>query len=158
MGEESSSVSNAPVIVQVYQEALALMKQHGLIEQGWTFGISNEKRFLGRCYYTSKVITYSKYFLHVPQAQITDTLLHEIAHALVGPGHHHNNVWRNMAIRVGAKPERCARGVTTSAQPNYVLECAKCKQRWYRFRIKAATHRLRHCNVPIKIYRVRKET
>ena len=35
-----------------------------------------------------------------------DVILHEIAHALVGRGHGHNEEWRNKCIEIGAKPEQ----------------------------------------------------
>ena len=33
--------------------------------------------------------------------EVKNTLLHEIAHALVGPGHRHNRVWRQKAREIG---------------------------------------------------------
>ena len=39
--------------------------------------------------------------------QVRDTILHEIAHALVGPGHGHDAVWKRKCREVGARPERC---------------------------------------------------
>ena len=37
---------------------------------------------------------------------IRETLRHEIAHALVGPGHGHDAVWKQKCREVGAKAER----------------------------------------------------
>ena len=40
--------------------------------------------------------------------EVRDTILHEIAHALVGPGHGHDAVWKAKCVEVGAKPEAAA--------------------------------------------------
>lgn len=65
--------------------------------------------------------------------QVRDTILHEIAHALT-PGHHHDIVWREMCIRVGAKPERCYSSVTVEAVPSpWKAECP-CKMKHERAR------------------------
>ena len=40
-------------------------------------------------------------------AEIEDTLLHEIAHALVGRRHHHDAVWRAKAREIGCTGQRC---------------------------------------------------
>jgi hypothetical protein len=40
--------------------------------------------------------------------QVRDTLLHEIAHALAGPGQGHNRVWQAHCLRIGAQPKACA--------------------------------------------------
>ena len=39
---------------------------------------------------------------------IRDTLLHEIARAIVGPGHAHDAVWRTAARRIGCTAKRCS--------------------------------------------------
>ena len=36
-----------------------------------------------------------------------DVVLHEIAHALTGPGHGHDWAWKQKCVLVGARPERC---------------------------------------------------
>lgn len=36
---------------------------------------------------------------------IKDTVLHEIAHAIVGGKHHHNNVWKACCNKIGCKPQ-----------------------------------------------------
>lgn len=38
---------------------------------------------------------------------IRDTILHEIAHALVGPNHCHDLVWKAKCLEIGATPRRC---------------------------------------------------
>jgi len=86
-----------------------LMKQHGLIERGWSFEFDNAKSRYGSCKHISKRITLSQYMLpHMKDEDIVDTILHEIAHALVGRGHGHNNVWRYKALEIGCRGKRCS--------------------------------------------------
>lgn len=37
---------------------------------------------------------------------IKDTVLHEIAHAIVGGRHHHDNVWKACCNKIGCRAER----------------------------------------------------
>ena len=39
------------------------------------------------------------------EEDIKDTVLHEIAHAIVGCNHHHDYVWRACCNKIGCKPE-----------------------------------------------------
>lgn len=42
---------------------------------------------------------------------IENTVLHEIAHAMVGNKHHHDRVWRDCAQRIGCNGNRLATGI-----------------------------------------------
>jgi predicted SprT family Zn-dependent metalloprotease len=82
------------------------MKKYGL--SSWTFDFDRSKRRAGRCSYTKKKISLSMYYaLKVPTEELKNTILHEIAHALVGPGHNHDEVWRRTAIGIGCDGNRC---------------------------------------------------
>jgi len=139
-------------------EGERLLKLHGLKDLGWKFDIGNRKRQIGTCFHSTKTITISKWWIEdsTPEA-ITDTILHEIAHALVGPGNGHNKVWRAMCIKVGAKPIRCGDVVEhkTTAKPNYIVVCPTCLTQWPRTRLKKTTANAQHCGVPVVVYRVK---
>lgn len=84
------------------------MDRYDLRRKGWRFKYDNAKNRFGVCKYQSKVIGLSKPLTDAnDQVRVVDTILHEIAHALVGPGHGHDNVWKRMCIEIGCKPERC---------------------------------------------------
>ncbi len=51
------------------------------------------------------LITLSAY---LGEDQWEDTLRHEFAHLLVGPGHGHDEVWKSACVVVGADPTRLA--------------------------------------------------
>lgn len=128
-------------ILSIHKEANDLLVKYQLAEKGWTFELGNEQRRMGVCRHSRKIIGFSRRFLHIDPAQITDTLLHEIAHALVGPGHGHDSTWRSMARHLGASDERCYSLPSTEIPPyNYVLYCpnSDCNKKWYRYRIKAS--------------------
>lgn len=42
---------------------------------------------------------------------IENTILHEIAHAIVGASHHHDKVWKDCAQRIGCDGSRLATGI-----------------------------------------------
>jgi len=125
-------------MIAIHKEAQTLLKKHGLADEGWTFKISTTKRRMGACDYNSKQIEVSAYFLNSPQEELTDVLLHEIAHALVGPKNGHNYVWKAKCREIGANPSRTYETVkvVNTAQYNYVLRCPRCKREWKRYRLK----------------------
>ena len=66
------------------------------------------------------------------RAEITDTLLHEIAHAIVGVRHQHDAVWRTKAREIGCTAERWHAVNHTPAR--WVGACG-CGKRWLRQRL-----------------------
>ena len=64
--------------------ARRLMDEHGL--GAWTFAFLEAERRLGDCHFRDRVIRIGRaHALDASDAEITDTVLHEIAHALAGP-------------------------------------------------------------------------
>ena len=78
-------------------------KDNSGLEPGWKFGFDLAPARGGVCRDTEKQITLSvTYCLKASEAEIVDTILHEIAHAIVGPQHGHDAVWKAAAQRSGA--------------------------------------------------------
>ena len=96
-------------LYEIKKYALEQMEKWELTEQGWSFGWDTRAvRRYGQCRYRSKEIGITKKLANINTIEETkDVVLHEIAHALVGRGHGHDWVWKNMCRTVGAKPERC---------------------------------------------------
>jgi predicted SprT family Zn-dependent metalloprotease len=87
--------------------AIELMKKHDLFN--WSFAFNNRKRSFGVCNYTRKTIFLSKVLTpEITEDEARNTILHEIAHALVGSGHNHDYVWQRKAIEIGCSGERCS--------------------------------------------------
>jgi predicted SprT family Zn-dependent metalloprotease len=85
--------------------ARQLFAEHGLVD--WSFEFNRRKLHMGLCLFGPRQIALSIYFVELNNDDsIRDTLLHEIAHALVGPGHGHDAVWKAKCLEVGARPER----------------------------------------------------
>ena len=86
--------------------AASLMKVHGL--DGWSVRLDHARRRAGQCDYRKREISLSRHYVrHADRAHIRDTILHEIAHALVGPRHGHDAVWRRKAREIGCTANRC---------------------------------------------------
>lgn len=88
--------------------ARRLMDQHGLTT--WKIVVDRAKKRFGLCKHSVQTISISeRHFSFSSHEDIVDTILHEIAHALVGPGHGHNHVWKAKCRQIGAKPIRCGK-------------------------------------------------
>ena len=143
-------VINAPKVQctlgQIERLAQELMAHHasvGGLEKDWSFGFDLATARAGVCRYNDRRIDLSvSYCLAANRAEIVDTVLHEIAHAIVGPRHNHDSVWRATAQRIGCTGERCHR-VQHSA-PKWVGECG-CGQRWFRQTLQRRIMRNRMC-------------
>ncbi len=92
----------------------ALMRRHGLT--GWRLVFDNAKTRAGICRSVPQEIGLSRVLtaLHA-EAEVRDTILHEIAHALVSPAHGHDAVWRAKALEIGCSARRCVS--STAARP-----------------------------------------
>lgn len=79
-----------------------LLKQHSLYNKGWRTCFTKTGNYIGRCYYDEKRIELNTVGLNsVGEVELNKTLLHEIAHALVGPGYGHGEKWISKAKEIG---------------------------------------------------------
>lgn len=90
-------------------KAIELMKQHGLYQQGWRFefGRRNMTKVRAKCMYREKIIRMAPCLDTDTDARVINTILHEVAHALLPAIHGHDNVWRALAQSIGCSGERC---------------------------------------------------
>jgi len=142
--ESSLAAKRQRKIEAVHALAVHLIAQHGL--DGWGFGFDDSTRRAGCCNYRDQRITIAfELARNGSDADIRDTVLHEIAHALVGRKHHHDKVWKAKARAIGCSGERTHKlqfsaprwSVTcenrcwthTAQQRNPRLICGKCGTR-----------------------------
>ncbi len=105
----------------VRQLAASLLARHGLGD--WCFEFDHATRRAGCCDYRRRRITLALQFARQgDEEQLRETLLHEIAHAMVGPKHHHDAHWRAKALQIGASGERCHQ--LRFHPPRYLVACA----------------------------------
>ena len=105
--------------------AIQLMSKHNLIQAGWRFEFDRAKTRFGRCSYARQVISMSAPCVVLnEETEMRDTILHEIAHALVGCSHGHNHTWQMKAVSIGARPEACSDKTTPEAR--YTGHCVSC--------------------------------
>lgn len=91
-------------------QALALekMAEHGLTSRGWRLAFNRRKSALGLCNYSKKTIFLSEVYVALnSHANVLNTILHEIAHALAGHHAGHGPYWQEVCRNIGARPERC---------------------------------------------------
>jgi predicted SprT family Zn-dependent metalloprotease len=115
--------------------AVRLMLQHRLYD--WEFQFNRRKSQMGVCHYPHHKragrIELSIYFVaHNTEDEICDTILHEIAHALVGPRHGHDAVWKAKCLEIGAVPKRCGSAVMPLG--NWRASCPGCQLNFHRHR------------------------
>ena len=93
-------------LTEARELATALMRRHGLT--GWKLVFDDAKTRAGVCRHDRREIGLSRPLTRLSGTeQVTDTVLHEIAHALAGPRHGHDRVWRATALRIGCSGTRC---------------------------------------------------
>lgn len=85
------------------------MERVGLL--GWKLGwLRRRNPFAkaGHCSYKSKTISLQPLYVELNSLEeVTNTILHEIAHALVPPRCGHNRIWKKKAIEIGCNGQRC---------------------------------------------------
>ncbi len=102
------------------------MSQHGLDD--WSFKLNGARRQLGVCREHVRRIELSRhYVLANPREHVTGTVLHEIAHALVGTEHGHGAVWKAMCLRLGCEPKAREHDVRMP-EGEWRARCPSCKR------------------------------
>lgn len=119
------------------------MRETNLV--GWTFGFDRATRRAGQCNYTHRKITVSRRLMALySEAEAKDTVIHEVAHALVGPGEAHGERWRETAIALGGTGEVRVSRDAPQLPPKYVGLCS-CGREFARMRLPRADLMCRAC-------------
>jgi len=111
---------NAAEMDAIAEMARKLMVKHQLSD--WRFQFDQGTKRAGCCRYQAQIISISiHYARHCSEAEVKDAILHEIAHALVGEGHHHDVVWKAKSLEIG-----CSGRIYHEIQftpPRYIVKC-----------------------------------
>lgn len=103
------------------------MAEHGL--DAWSFEFDNAVKRRGACNYSQKKISLSESLTLIrTEEAVINTILHEIAHALVGPGAGHGESWKKQAIMIGCSGERCSSDVHEAIKPGFKGTCPGCSR------------------------------
>ncbi len=101
----------------------ALLDHHGLHD--WELVFDRAKRRAGVCRESTRQVGLSAPLTELhSESEVRDTLLHEIAHALVGTRHGHDRVWKATARRIGCSGERCTAPDAPSIDGAWVGVCS----------------------------------
>ena len=126
-------------LFEAQKQAQILMIQHGLID--WSFKFNNRKSAYGLCSYTKRTIFLSEQLVpYMKESEVKNTILHEIAHALVGPGHNHNHVWRRKAREIGCNANRTSSYDAAHAVAKYSATCPCCNMEHHANRMPKRGH------------------
>jgi predicted SprT family Zn-dependent metalloprotease len=123
----------------------AVLAEHGLHD--WNFVFNRRKRAFGMCDYTRRTIFLSSVLTELNgEAEVRDTLLHEVAHALAGHRAGHGPAWQKVAREIGAKLRRCYDAEEVRQPPaRYLLVCPSCRQVTPRHRKLKGVYACRRC-------------
>lgn len=121
-------------------------KRTGDLSADWTFGFDLAPARGGVCRAADREIRLSVPFvLRAPVAEIQNTILHEIAHAVVGPEHGHDAVWKAKAQEIG-----CSGSRGHAIQPQvaaWVGTCNGCGRQWQRQRLQRRVRQNAMCGI-----------
>ena len=100
----------------------------------WTFDFDRAKRRAGLCNFTDRRITVSRYLAEKYELEeVRQILLHEVAHALVGPDAGHGPTWRSTAASIGYTGGRTHDGEIAHEQAPWIGLCPAGHE-FFRFR------------------------
>ena len=80
------------------------------------------------CFFDPLEIEISEYYFKstlVSEADINNTLLHEIAHAIAGHSAGHGPKWKMVARKIGCDAKRCSKAFLEGKHYKYTLRCGK---------------------------------
>lgn len=118
-----------------------LMHKHGLLGR-WKFRWHNKKRSLGTCSYRKKIIYLAKWYVELnDEAEVKDTILHEIAHALSYEKHGskgigHGKLWKAICREIGARPKACTKSKLNHPNNHYKYIDTCCGTTYKRHRLR----------------------
>jgi hypothetical protein len=99
-----------------------LLNKHGLSDYKVRITTDVRANFAGKHYeFPYKMIVLNGLMIDVqPEPEIMNTIMHEVAHAIVGNKEGHNDIWRTKAIEIG-----CKHTGPCAAVPTHILDAIR---------------------------------
>lgn len=120
--------------------AVALLAEFGVDHHGWRFAWNRRKSSYGLCRFDTLRLELSGPLVDVNDADIVeDTIRHEIAHILAGPGVGHGQAWKAWCVVTGAVPRARSQGNGLPTRWVGVCPTPGCETRLRRHRLSATT-------------------
>ena len=93
------------IVQDAWNLAWRLVREH--LGNDWVVHVMRNTTVAGRCDYASNTIWLSlQYIKDSTEREVTDVIIHEIAHALVGPTNGHNTHWCRTARSLGGTGQK----------------------------------------------------
>lgn len=106
-----------------------LLDEFGLRERGWTAHVNDRMtRTYGICRFRPRRVEISWKIASLNNREHNlDTIRHEVAHAIAGPGAGHGPKWKAACAQTGARPVRCYTSDEVAVPSGrYVATCEAC--------------------------------
>ncbi|GAA3594465.1 SprT-like domain-containing protein [Agrococcus terreus] len=129
---------------RVERWAEALIRLH--LDDTWSFGFDRAVKRAGLTDFTARRITVSKHLAaRWDDDEVHQTLLHEVAHAMVGPGEGHGRRWLRTARELGYVGGRTHQGEIAAERAGWVGRCPGGHEH-VRFRAPRGRYACRPCS------------
>ena len=143
---------NGSTLKEIKLRADNLLRQYqrsGHLGADWRIALDTSPRRAGSCAHAARTIYLAVgHCLIAPNDEVTDTILHEIAHAIAGARHGHDAHWRRIAAALGCSAKRCTSETHTATRWIGKCGCTKPHHRQVLTRRTRGARCLR-CHEPI---------
>lgn len=111
-------------LLKAYNRALKLLAIHGLAD--WQVSVNGSRSSLAWAEHTDKEISISKFFIYLSTRDEFDgVILHEIAHALLGPGFGHGKEFTDLCKKISPNSDYAVSGMDIGIR-RYFFKCPRC--------------------------------
>lgn len=113
------------------------LKEYSLYEQGWRTTFTKSEKYIGRCWHDVKRIELSLIHLNSrSEADLLDTIIHEIAHAICGAKVNHGPEWVEQCKKMGlSNPSICGENIPIDNGRGLTASEVKPKRKFHRLNV-----------------------